>query len=212
MKKLICFDLDNTLVKSDKMHIVAFKKAFEKNNLPKLSSRKIRKYFGLVGKEVIKKLFPKLTKNQIKKVIGDHDNIVVNETSKFAKPFPFAKTTLKKLKKNYKLALVSNVKTKEINAILHSTKINRKLFSAIIGNDKVKHGKPYPDEILKAEKLTHLNAEYMIGDSIYDMIAGKKAKAKTIAITSGNHSRKELKKYKPDFIINSIRKLPKLIK
>ena len=148
----------------------------------------------------------------IKKVMKDHDNLVVKETKKYAKPFFGVKRILQKIRKNYKLALVSNCKHKEMLAILKAVKIDKKLFSVIIGNDEVKHGKPYPDEILKAEKLTHLNAEYIVGDSIYDIIAGKKSKTKIIAVTTGNHSKKELKKYKPDYIISSLRKLPEVLK
>jgi len=210
--KLICFDLDNTLVKADKIHTIAFNKAFKKNNLPKVKSKVLRKMYGVVGKEIVKKLFPKLSEKKVNKVINDHDNFVIKETKKYAKLFFGVKKTLKKLSKSYKLALVSNCKHKEMIAVLEAVKINKKLFSVIIGNDDVKHGKPCPDEILKAEKLTHLNAEWMIGDSIYDIIAGKKSKTKTIAVTTGNHSREELKKYKPDYIISSLRKLPGILK
>jgi HAD superfamily hydrolase (TIGR01549 family) len=210
--KLICFDMDHTLIKANKMHIIAFNKAFQKNNLPRVKNKVLKKLFGIVGERIVKELFPNITKQQLKKVMRDHDNFVIKETKKYAKPFFGVKKTLKKLKKSYKLALVSNCKHKEMLAILKAAKIDRKLFSVIIGNDDVKHGKPCPDEILKAEKLTHLNAAWMIGDSIYDIIAGKKAKAKTIAVTTGNHSREELKKYKPDYIIHSLRKLPKIIK
>lgn len=210
--KLICFDMDHTLVRANKTHIIAFNKAFQKNNLPKIKSKKLKKTFGLVGKKVVKKFFPELSAKQAKKVLDDHDNLVIKETKKYSIPFFGVKRILKKLSKSYKLALVSNCKHKEMIAILKAAGIDKKLFSVIIGNDDVKHGKPYPDEILKAEKLTHLNAEYMVGDSIYDVIAGKGAKAKTIAVITGNHSKKELKKYKPDYIISSLRQLPRILK
>ena len=54
---LICIDMDNTLIDSDKAHILSYNKAFENNNLRKVSSKVITKYFGLVGFEIIKKCF-----------------------------------------------------------------------------------------------------------------------------------------------------------
>ena len=44
--KLVCFDMDNTLVKSDKIHIIAFNKAFQKNNLPKANPKNLKNLFG----------------------------------------------------------------------------------------------------------------------------------------------------------------------
>jgi len=212
MKQLICFDLDNALLKSDKVHIIAFNKAFKKNNLKKAKSKPFKKLFGIPAQGIIKELFPKLKKEQINKIVKDHDEFVIKETKKYAKRFSYTIPTLKKLRKNYKLALVSNCNKKEMLALIKAVKIDKKLFSAVVGNDTVKHGKPYPDEILKAEKLTHLNAEWMIGDSIYDIMAGKKAKAKTIAVTTGNHSAEELKHYKPNYIIPSLKHLPEILK
>ncbi len=50
----------------------------------------------------------------------------------------------------------------------------------------------------------------MIGDTIYDIIAGKKAKVKTIAVLTGNHSRKKLQKVNPNLIINGVANLTRL--
>ena len=86
------------------------------------------------------------------------------------------------------------------------------MFKILIGNDNVKHSKPYPDEILKAEKLEHHKPYFMVGDSIYDIIAGRKAKVKTIAVLTGHYSKNKLKKHHPDFILKSVNNLPSLLR
>jgi len=209
MKELICFDMDNTLVKSNKVHLTAFQAAFKKNHLRKVSNKKLIEVFGLVGITLVKRLYPELTEEQVKKIVKDHDDIVVKKTYKYAKAIPGAVETLKEIKKHYDIAILTNCKHKEIKPILKGAGINRRLFNLVIGNDDVKHAKPCPDEIFKAQKLLHEKAKYMVGDSIYDIQAARKAKVKGIAVLTGDHSRSMLKKQKPFMILNSVKGLPR---
>lgn len=210
-KKLICFDMDNTLIDADKLHVLAFNLAFKKCDLHSVKASRLKMLFGRLGVLIVKDLFPNLDDKTIKKVLAYHDYYVYTDTKRFAKPFRGVVQTLKVLKKDYKLGVISNCKHKEIIQILTAAKIDRKLFDVIIGNDDVKHGKPWPDEILKAEKLSHSKAAFMVGDTIYDVLAGKKAGVKTVAVLTGNHTRNMLKKYKPNLIINKLVELPKVI-
>jgi len=207
-KELLCIDLDNTLVKSNKIHLEAFQRALKKHNLPRVFNQQLIDYFGLTGDILVKKLYPKLSNKIIKEIVKDHDDLVVKETAKYVKVIPGAKRALKKLKPHFKIAVLSNCKHKEIIAILKAAKIDRKMFDVIVGNDDVKHGKPAPDEIFKAEKILHLNSGYMVGDSIYDIKAAKRAKIKGISVLTGDHTRKMHKKQKPFMILRSIRQLP----
>ena len=211
MKKLLCLDMDNTIIYGNKAHIVAYNKAFKKNGLKPVKSKIIKKFFGVIHTKVVKNIYPKLTKKEVIKIAEDHDNFLIKETKKYAKPFKGVKLTLKKLKKRYKLALISNCTRKEILASLKATKIDKNLFDILIGSDQVKHPKPSSDEIMKAERLLHVNADYMVGDTVYDIRAGKRAKVKTIAVLTGNHSKKKLAKEKPFLILKSVNDLPKFI-
>jgi len=210
-KKLICLDLDNTIIRSDKAHIIAYNKAFKKNGLPKVKEALLKKKFGRVGKIILKELFPALKDREINKLIKDHNYFLIKETKKYATIIPGAKAALKKLKKKYRIALVTNCSTITLTALLKGAGIDKKIFDIIIGYDKVLHPKPCPDEIIKAEKLLHLRATYMVGDTIYDILAGKKAKVKVIAVLTGNHTKAMLKKKKPYKIIKSIKDLPKIV-
>ena len=212
-KKLICFDLDGTLIYSDPAHIRAYQETFERNNLRYISKRKLIALFGIPGELFVSKLFPDLSKEKIKKLVGEHDELVVRKTNRYVKKVRGVNRTLKKLRRNYVLALVSNCKTVEMRALLNGAGIDKNLFRVILGNDKVRKAKPFPDEILKIEHLTRMNAEYMVGDTIYDIKAGKRAKTKTIAVLTGTtHTKKDLEKEKPYKILRSIRSLPRFLK
>ena len=211
MKKLICFDLDGTLLNTNKLHFVTFNWAFEKNNLRKVKYKEISSLFGLVKREIINMLFFGLDENKLKKILKDKNEFTLKESYKFVKNFLGIKKSLIILKKRYDLGIVSNCSHKEIVTLLKKASIDLKLFSVIIGDDDSIRGKPYPDEIFKAKKISGLNVEYIVGDSIYDIRAGKKAKVKTIGVLTGVHNKKTLEKERPWKIIKSVRDLPKYI-
>jgi phosphoglycolate phosphatase len=51
----------------------------------------------------------------------------------------------------------------------------------------------------------------IVGDSTVDVKAGKAAGSKTVAVLSGLYSREELAQANPDFIIEKITELPRII-
>lgn len=173
---LICFDLDQTLVETKKAHLEAFNLAFKKNNLPIINLKELKPLLdGRHAGEVLRALLPKVSEEKIKVLRELHHNLI-KKTAKYAKPIKNVIKVLRVLRKEYKIALITNCTHKELNPLLKHTRINKKLFDVIIGHDDVKRTKPYPDEIFKAEKLLHIEADYHVGDSIYDIIAAKRAK------------------------------------
>lgn len=210
-KKLICFDLDNTLIKSNKAHVRAFEMAFAKNKMKKINAKKIESLLnGRHAHDVVKMLFPKLNEDQVEKIVQDH-HYFIRFTAKYAKRIGGVVSTLKGIKKHYKIALVSNCIHNEISILLKSIGIRRNIFDYIVGKEDVKHSKPYPDEILKAEHLAKLKADFMVGDSIYDVIAAKKARVKSISVLTGIAKAKELMKYRPDYIMNDVNEIINLL-
>ena len=212
MKKLICFDLDNTLIYSDKCHILAYNEALKELKLKKPKTEFLKSLFGMPHQFIIKIIAPGLDGEGMNKLVSIHDKILIQKTYKYSRQIPGTVKTLKKLRDDYDLALLSNSSHKNIIFLLDGAGIDRKLFRIIIGNDDVKHGKPWPDEIFKAEKLEHQEADFMIGDSIYDIMAGKKAGVKTIGVLTGHYSKMLLKKQDADHIIKSVNELPKLLR
>lgn len=208
-KKILALDLDNTLIDADKAHTIAYNWALIKMNRKRRKNSFIHSLLGKPKEEVAKAILNSRDKKLIKKLNWYHDKYLVNETYKSAKRFPYVIRTLKKLKKRYKLALLSNCKHRNIIMLLKGAKIDKRLFDDIVGSDDVRHSKPWPDEILKIKKKGEI--EFMIGDSIYDIVAAKKAKVKSIAVLSGHYTRKRLKEKNPDFIIKSINDTFKII-
>jgi HAD superfamily hydrolase (TIGR01549 family) len=210
-KKLISFDLDQTLIETKAVHYRAWKIAFEKSGLKAPSKYRIFALLdGRNALEVAKALLPNFSMQKLRELRNFHHE-AVRKTAKYARQIDGASEVIRKLRKKYKIALLSNCSHIEMNALLKATGLSKKLFDVIIGHGDVKRTKPFPDEIFKAEKILKMNAEYHIGDSIYDLLAANRAKVKGIAVLSGITHKQKLLKYNPCFIIKDISQLSKLL-
>src|SRR3989344_3177069 len=210
-KKLICFDMDNTIVYSDKAHVESFNNAMRELGFNTVSFMAMARNFGKPKEEAVKSFSGVTDVDIIHKIIRAHDKYLYDGAKRFCRKIPHAEKVIKKLREDYFVAVLSNCSHKNIETILGAAGYNLNLFDLIVGNDDVKRSKPYPDEILKAEKLLKVRAEYMIGDSIYDVIAAHKAKVKAIAVLTGLYSKEQLEKEKPFKIIKNLRGLLRVI-
>lgn len=212
--KLVSFDLDQTLVATIKAHTIAFKWAFKKKgfNIDKID---IHSFIdGRHSHDVItsigKKIHKKFSLDEIAEIRELH-HFFLKKVKRYVRPIDGVYAVLKKLKKKYELALLTNCGIEEATILLNSAKINKKIFDVIVLADQVRHPKPWPDEIFKAEKIAHVQSDVHVGDSVYDVIAAKKAKAISVAVLTGQTKKEKIKKYHPDFIIKSIEYLPRLL-
>lgn len=168
-------------------------------------------HFGEGSKKIVQHLFPQADDAFVEQIIKDHDQFVRTKTKKDIRLIPGAKEVLKELHKQEYLALISNCNHQMILTLLDAAKIPVKWFSLIVGQDQVRHPKPAPDELLKTEHLLRRKVDYFIGDSIYDVRAGRRAGVKVIAIPSGVHKKQELQQEKPFRICKTIKEVIKNI-
>tara|TARA_Y100000034_G_scaffold130667_1_gene189637 strand:- start:2118 stop:3524 length:1407 start_codon:yes stop_codon:yes gene_type:complete len=208
-KKLICFDMDNTLIHSDRAHVYAFNKALNSLGKKKLAFMAIAKHFGKPKEDVAKSILD--DEKLVNKLIEKHDYYLYKETKRYCRKISGSEGVLKKLKKNYHIAILSNCSHKSMDNLLKAAGYKLDFFDLLIGSDDVKHAKPFPDEIVKAENLMKVDSKFMVGDSIYDVKAAKKAKVKSIAVLTGHYTRKQLEKEKPYKIIRNLKGLLRII-
>lgn len=192
--KAIIFDLDGTLINSLKYHFLAFKDLLLEYGI-KIDGSHLRNLIGLPTEQifkVIKKKYKlKFNLEDLReerryhyfKFLGRRDIV-----------FPGVKKKLRKLRLRYKLAIA----TGSSNVILiHSTdKDFQGFFDCIVTiNDSVK-GKPNPEQLLIAARKLKVDPRecLVIGDSIYDGLAAKRAGMDFFGVTSGYTGKKELLK------------------
>jgi phosphoglycolate phosphatase-like HAD superfamily hydrolase len=210
-KELLTFDMDDTLIHSDKAHILAFNRALQELGFRKKKQWDIQKHFGKPRVEVAKILLPKSTPVLQKKFILLHDKYLRTSVKGNVTRIKGVLSAVKKLKKHYKLAVLSNCKHKNIQLLLNTAHLDSNLFDLLLGGDEVLHGKPHPDEICKAKRLMRQKPLYHIGDSPYDLRAAKRAGVKSIGVLTGFFTHAQLKKENPTLIARSVAELPYLL-
>lgn len=204
--KLIIFDLDGTLINAYPAIIRSFNYTLRKLGYPPQDKLTIRRTVGW-GDENLLKPFIKL--NDLKKALKiyrkHHKNALIKESFLFNK----VKKLLVYLKnKNYLLAVASNRPTKFSLILLKHLKI-KKYFDYILCADKLKHIKPHPEILNKIMQRFSVSSSQTVyvGDMAIDAQAGRRAKVKTIIVTTGSSTKEEIKKQKPYRIISQISEL-----
>ena len=88
-----------------------------------------------------------------------------------------------------------------------------KYFDAIVGGDTTPARKPDPRPVLEALRLLEGRADeaVMIGDSESDVLAGRNAGTRTIAVTFGYRTAEQLRLTEPDVIVDRFEQLKEVI-
>ncbi len=210
-KPLICFDLDGTLIDNTKTHLNAFQYAFKKNNLAIPHEKEILKVFGQGKRAVIRMLLRNyIPEERFQHLLDEYTNYLIKHPEEM-KIIRGVIPALERLKTKFCIGLISNNTHENILEILEGVRFPIKIFDVIIGEDDVDAPKPSPNIILKAEQILATHAEYIVGDSTYDLKAGHNAKCKTIAVLTGIHDFKKLWAEKPTIITDSVADLPGLL-
>ncbi len=123
--------------------------------------------------------------------------------------FPGATKVVKELKaRGHKTALVTSKKRRGAEAGVAFLGLSD-TFDAFLSADDVTNGKPHPEPILTALKLTGADPEQtlFIGDSPHDIHAGQAAGVKTAAVSWGPFQPETLKATNPDRWLGSLEEL-----
>jgi len=209
--KLIIFDLDGTLIDAYAAIAKSFNFAMKLFGYPQQSPLVIRRAVGW-GDTHLLKFFVQSQDvgNVLKTYRQDHKKSLI----KYSKVFPGVVRLLDGLKAHgYKLAVASNRPTRFSLILIRHLGLKR-YFDYVLCADKLKAGKPHPEilrQIMANFSLKPANTLY-VGDMVIDAQAGRRARVKTVIVTTGSSSIREIQAQKPWKIIKKIKDLPKLIK
>jgi len=219
MIKAILFDLDNTLI-----DFMSFKKnccsaaldamisAGLKINKKKAAKILFELYdkYGIEYNKVFQK-FLQRTKGKIDYKILAHGIIAYRKLKEnYLVPYPKVISILKKLKKKYKLAIISDAPRIKAWERLAAMDIDR-FFDVVVTKGDVKRQKPSSRIFRKALSMLKVSPEdaVMVGDRIERDIKG--AKALGIRTVFARYGAPEVKKSGADFEIRRITDLLKII-
>lgn len=185
MITLIIFDLDGTLVNSIVDITNSLNYAIEPYQVEKMT---VEKTVGLVG-EGLTALVEKMLGKENASILSDVMERFIRHYSRhltdFTVPYPGVPETLEKLA-DYRKAVVSNKREALSKRVLDSLKLSN-YFDVVLGSDSVGERKPSPRPVLEILQRVKVKPEeaVIVGDSNYDIEAGRAAGIRTIAVTYG---------------------------
>lgn len=209
MKKAILFDVDGTLLDSYEFVFGAVKFALNTQGYPYATKKNLQKAQGKPLVEFYKTLIP----GADSAVLAEAHIQFQHKNFHLVKSFPKINKTLKILKRSgYSLAVISNRLRDSLLVSLKQAGI-LSYFDVIVAADDVVNTKPHKDHIMTALEKLEVKSEnaFMVGDTEHDILAGKNAGVKTVGVSFGWMG-KDINKYNPDFIIDDIEELLKILK
>ncbi len=191
------FDLDGTLVDSVYQHVLAWREALESGGI-KLSVWRIHRRIGMSGGLFINALLREtggeVSPEQVKRIQRVHAEAYARLVSQ-VRPLPGARELLTHLTK---VAVPWAIAT---SGRLESARPNIAMLDVpasvpVITRDQVEHAKPDPDLFLAAaERLgVQIGDSVVVGDSVWDLLAARRARALAVGLLSGGYGEEELER------------------
>jgi len=200
MKLGIIFDFDGVIADSYDIFKDAFVSACFENDYHHISTKK--QFLDLFDDNVYESMgHTGMPKEAIQKILNRfRENAHLSHND--LKFFDGMGKVLNELKKKNRIFLVSSNLTGVVQDFLRFQKME--IFEEVLGSDK---------ETSKVKKIEYIKKKFpecdflYVGDTKGDMIEGRFAGVKTVAVTWGWHSVERLKKADPDFIVNAPQEL-----
>lgn len=206
--RALIFDLDGTLLDTIPLIRLSFEKVFSELAIP-WDCGEVLKTIGLPLQEVARRYAPERV-GEFLQIYSEYQQSRYQELTRL---FPGTRETLESLvASGYRIGVVTSKRRAPATAGLALTGIDRYIDVSVTVED-VARPKPDPESVIRALELLNTRPEQAIyvGDSWYDIEAGRRAGVKTIGVTWGMATREELFTASPDLIIDSWEELHKIL-
>jgi phosphoglycolate phosphatase len=211
--RAVVFDLDGTLIDSELDIAAAANHALERAGLPSLPVERIKSFVGDGARALIARAsgFDEHD-TRVASLLADFLEYYIAHAATFSRPLPGAVAALDELGRTLPLALATNKARPATDAALALLDLAR-YFRVIVAGGDPPRPKPSPEPLtFIAERLGVAPHELvMVGDGPQDVLAGRAAGARTVAVRGGMASDERLLAASPDAVLASLTELPALI-
>jgi HAD superfamily hydrolase (TIGR01549 family) len=197
-KAAFLFDLDGTLVDSVYQHVLSWHEALEQEGIC-LSIWRIHRRIGMSGglftNMLLRETGMDLDPDKIDRLRKLHAERYLNRAGD-VRPLPGARELLTCLTDaGIPWAIATSGRIETARVPLESLGVDFAR-DVIITRDQVRYAKPNPDLFLAAAARLGCDIESasVVGDSIWDMLASRRARALGIGVLSGGYGREELER------------------
>lgn len=210
--KHICFDLDGTLVKSDKTIYKATLKTLEHLNIKtEMAEDKFIEMIGMHFNDIFKNF--NLDVPDFQKFIGIYKKLYFDFIDESI-VYPNVEDTLSFLKNggNLKISLLTTKGQDQAEKIIDHFDLS-KYFAFIMGRREGIAHKPSAEPLLFICNELEVNPKdtMIVGDTELDILCGRNAGSITCSVTYGYRTEESLKENNPDYLVNEISEIKSLM-
>jgi HAD superfamily hydrolase (TIGR01509 family) len=189
------FDLDGTLIDSVYQHVLAWREALQEAGI-ELSVWRIHRRIGMSGalfvNAILRETGHRVTAGEMELVLQRHAEAYLRQL-KQVHPLPGARELLDYLTEaGVPWAIATSGRRETAGPALEALRLKPGV--PVITRDEVSHAKPDPDLFLAAaERLrVPISASVVVGDSVWDLLAARRARALGVGLLSGGYGQDEL--------------------
>src|SRR4051794_8201426 len=191
------FDLDGTLIDSVYQHVVAWRQALVSVGID-VSVWRLHRRIGMSGGLFVQALMAEtgvdLSADEVDRLQQLHGQAFL-ELHETVRPLPGARELLAELtERGVPWAIATSGREKTARPGLDSLGVPRDV--PVITRDRVRRAKPDPDLFLAAAQALGVAAAstFVVGDSVWDLLAARRAGALGVGLQSGGYGREELER------------------
>lgn len=192
------FDLDGTLVDSVYQHVLAWREALEQIGI-KLAVWRIHRRIGMSGglfiNALVRETGHRLEKGQVEQAQRVHHEAYAGLVTQ-VRPLPGARELLDRLSTaGIPWAIATSGRMASARLALEILGVDPQKAS-VVTRDKVRYAKPDPDLFLAAAGMldAEIGKSIVVGDSVWDLLAARRAGALGIGLLSGGYGQDELER------------------
>jgi len=191
------FDLDGTLVDSVYQHVLAWREALEDSGI-ELAIWRIHRRVGMSGglfaSALLRETGKAVTSEQAEQLQRRHA-VAYSRLLVQVRPLPGAQDLLSRLTSaGVSWAIATSGRGDSARQTLQLLQIDPGV--PVVTRDQIQHAKPDPDLFFAAAERLNADIEtcVVIGDSVWDLLAARRARALGIGLLSGGYGQDELER------------------
>jgi HAD superfamily hydrolase (TIGR01549 family) len=191
------FDLDGTLVDSVYQHVLAWREALERSGmlLPVWSiHRRIGMSGGLLVNQLLRETGRSITRAEAERLLGFHAEAYARLVTT-VRPLPGARELVRFLSEaKVPYAIATSGRLQVASPVLELLGLPPQV--PIITRDLVRFAKPDPHLFLAAARSLGISIDraFVVGDSVWDLLAARRARALGIGLLTGGYGAEELER------------------
>jgi HAD superfamily hydrolase (TIGR01549 family) len=190
MAAAVILDIDGTLVDTNYHHALAWYRAFRQNDVI-VPVWRIHRAIGMGGDQLIAALAGDEVEEEKGDDIRDTEKPLYMAMIEEVEPFEGAKELVRDLSADRTVVLASSAKEDEVDHYLDLLDA-REVVAGWTTSADVEETKPEPDLVEAALEKASTREAVLVGDSVWDCEAAKRAGIESVAVLTGGYAEAEL--------------------